>query len=379
MSSLPYRRVHWAKAMSLKLTYVLPLVGLSAALTLSPTWASSALVASLPPAPPPLAQVEAAAADQVAVGIQDVPRVGMTVSDMDTAIRFYSDVLNFQKISDREVFGRPIELLQGVFGARLRVVHLQLGREVIELTQYLTPRGRPIPVPSQSNDLWFQHIAIVVSDMDAAYQRLRDFNVQHVSTGPQTLPEYIPAATGIKAFYFQDPDGHNLEIIFYPEGKGNPRWQQPDGPLFLGIDHTAIAVSDTDASLAFYQDLLGLAVAGSSLNYGPEQERLNNVFGARLLISGLTADTGIAVEFLDYLSPATGRPYPPDSQPNDLWHWEITMAVEDATAAAAQLRQAGIPFVSSGVVTFSDPALGFHRGFLVRDPDGHVIRIIEPF
>ncbi|MGF1524189.1 MAG: VOC family protein [Leptolyngbyaceae cyanobacterium] len=311
------------------------------------------------------------------VRVRDVPVVGMVVSDMDTAVRFYTDVLTFQQISDVEVWGPEVERLQGVFGTRMRVVQMRLGREVIELTQYLTPQGRSIPVDSRSNDLWFQHIAIVVSDMDAAYERLREFDVQYVSTAPQRLPDYLPAAAGIEAFYFQDPDGHNLEVIFFPEDKGNPRWQDSRGELFLGIDHTAIGIADTATSLAFYRDLLGLEVAGESFNYGPEQEHLNNVFGARLHISGLTAGAGIGVEFLEYLSPPTGRPYPTDSQANDLWHWDITLVVDDANAAAERLQQAGVPFISAGVIELPDALLGFQTGFLVRDPDGHAVRIIE--
>ena len=71
------------------------------------------------------------------------------------------------------------------------------------MTEYLTPRGRPIPVDSRSNDQWFQHIAIVVSDMDKAYQQLRAHKVQHTSTGPQRIPDWNKAAAGIKAFYFR--------------------------------------------------------------------------------------------------------------------------------------------------------------------------------
>jgi len=63
----------------------------------------------------------------------------------------------------------------------MRVVRMQLGSEVIELTDYLTPEGNQ-PANSRSNDHWFQHIAIAVSDMDKAYQRLRQYKVQHTST-----------------------------------------------------------------------------------------------------------------------------------------------------------------------------------------------------
>src|SRR5262245_17083266 len=80
--------------------------------------------------------------------------------------------------------------------------------------------------------------------------------------------------------------------------------------LFLGIDHTAIVVNSTEASLACYRDTLGLRVVGQSENYGPEQERLNNVFGARLRITTLRAPAGPGVELLEYLTPRDGRPAP---------------------------------------------------------------------
>src|SRR5438093_5405364 len=192
-----------------------------------------------------------------------VESIGMTVRVMDSSVEFYS-ALTFQKVSDVEVLGEEFEHLQGVFGARMRIVRMQLGNEYVDLTQYLAPPGRPIPADSRSNDLWFQHIAIVVRDMDQAFDKLRALKVQFVSTGPQTLPAAVKAAAGIKAFYFRDPDQHNLEIIYFPPGKGDPRWQEKTDKLFLGIDHTAIGISNTDASLKFYRDLLGLRKAGES-------------------------------------------------------------------------------------------------------------------
>src|SRR5262249_18461341 len=142
------------------------------------------------------------------------------------------------------------------------VVRMVLHGDTIELTEYLAPRGRPIPVDSRSNDRWFQHVAIIVSDMDRAYAWLRKHKVEHASPGPQLLPAWNPNAGGIEAFYFKDPDGHVLEVLHFPHGKGDPRWRRPSDDLFLGIDHTAIVVADTAASLAFYRDLLGMRVAG---------------------------------------------------------------------------------------------------------------------
>jgi catechol 2,3-dioxygenase-like lactoylglutathione lyase family enzyme len=113
--------------------------------------------------------------------VSTVESVGITVSDMDKAIEFYSQVLSFKKLSDIEVLGTEYEKLQGLFSVRLRIVQMQLGNELIELTEYMTPKGKPIPIDSRSNDRWFQHIAIAVSDMDKAYQHLRSYKVQYAS------------------------------------------------------------------------------------------------------------------------------------------------------------------------------------------------------
>jgi len=305
-----------------------------------------------------------------------VESVGMTVSDMDRAVEFYS-ALTFQKVSDVEVLGDEFEHLEGVFGARMRIVRIQLGNEYVDLTQYLAPPGRPIPADSRSNDLWFQHIAIVVRDMDQAFEKLRALKVEFVSTGPQTLPPSIKAAAGIKAFYFRDPDQHNLEIIYFPPGKGDPRWHAKTDKLFLGIDHTAIGISNTDASLKFYGDLLGLHKTGESENFGTEQEHLNQVFGAHLRLTGMRASAGPGIEFLEYLSPRDGRARPADVHANDIVHWQTTIATDDVDLLAKKLRDEHVRFVSPGVVATPKGKTGFSKGMLVSDPDGHNVLLIE--
>jgi catechol 2,3-dioxygenase-like lactoylglutathione lyase family enzyme len=296
-----------------------------------------------------------------------VAMVGMTVGDMDRSVAFYTGVLDFKVVNDDSAGGASYDSLQGLTGTSLRVVRLKLGDEYLQLTQYLSPRGRPVPTDARSNDRWFQHVAIIVSDMDSAYARLQRFKVTEVSAGPQLLPKTIPNAAGIRAFYFKDPDGHPLEVLQFPADKGDPKWHERTDRLFLGIDHTAIVVRDTRRSLGFYRDALGLRVAGESMNFGTEQERLNNVSGARLHITGLRAAAGPGIEFLQYLKPSDGRPYPGDERPNDLVHWQTTIAVPDLASAARRVRQGRFQVVS----------LGEPNGVIVRDPDGHAILLVE--
>ena len=131
-----------------------------------------------------------------------------------------------------------------------------------------------------------------------------------------------------------------LEIIWFPPQKGDPRWQQPSKKLFLGIDHTAIVVSDTEKSLAFYRDKLGLRVAGGAENFGVEQEHLNQVFGARLRITALRADRGPGIEFLEYITPPGGRPLSEDARLNDALAWTISLqeAAEKETPRRGEPR-----------------------------------------
>jgi catechol 2,3-dioxygenase-like lactoylglutathione lyase family enzyme len=312
--------------------------------------------------------------------VDAVLRIGMTVQDLDRSVAFYTNVLDFKKVSEVEIAGEAWERTFGVFGMRARVATLTMGNETIELTEYLLPLGRGIPRDSRSNDGWFQHIAIVTTDIDRMYQRLRSHKVRHASTGPQTLPAWNPNAGGIKAFYFHDPDGHVLEIIQFPPGKGDPRWQERVGEgLLLGIDHTAIVVGDTDASVQFYRDLLGLQIVGESENWGTEQEHLNNVFGARLRITTLKAPAGgPGVELLEYLTPRDGRQYPRDATPNDLFHWHTIMAAPDPETLFRDLASNRSRLLSRDVVEKPETDGGYRKAFLVRDPDGHAVMVAKP-
>lgn len=308
--------------------------------------------------------------------VQKVESIGITVRDMDRSLKFYTEVLSFRKISDDEVYGKEYEQLQNLFGLRMRIVRMQLGDELIELTDYLTSGGRPIPEDAKSNDLVFQHIAIVVSDMEKAYQQLRKYNVEHVSTAPQTLPKSIPAAEGIKAFYFHDPDDHNLELIYFPKGKGQEKWQQDKGKIFLGIDHTAIGVSNTESGHHFYSGLLGIDRKGDSWNKGIEQAHLNNVEDASLHITGYRAAKGPGIEFLQYINPGPGKPYPADSRADDLWHWQTTLIVKDAEDMYQKLREMNIVFLSKALVRQKLKGREV-KSFIVRDGDGHAMLMKE--
>lgn len=272
---------------------------------------------------------------------KSVESIGFTVSDMDEEVNFFTRVLDFVKV-DEKSFGDE------------QIVTLRLGDEYLKLSEFPQSIGKSI-TDARPNDRSFQHVAIIVRDMDWAYARLRANNVRHASSYPQTLPETIKGAAGIKAFYFRDPEGHYLEILQFPSDKGAAKWHRAGNSLFMGIDHTAIVVGSTDESLRFYRDRLMMHVVGSSENFGVEQEHLNGVFGAHLRITALRADEGPGVELLEYLAPIDGRALSSDLQRQDVLHWEINVGVKTEANT-------------------SNESEAFRGGVLeVKDPDGHTL------
>jgi catechol 2,3-dioxygenase-like lactoylglutathione lyase family enzyme len=299
----------------------------------------------------------------------------MTVADLDSSIAFYSNILSFAKISESTQDSTDYQQLENVPGAKARIVRLRLGNGIIELTQYLALQGRPFPSDSVSNDLWFQHIAIVVSDMQKAYDSLKN-QVQAISDRPQRLPNWNKQAGGIEAFYFKDPDGHPLELIHFPKGKGDRQWHRQTQELFLGIDHTAVTVRHSDESLRFYRSL-GFQERGESLNYGIEQEHLSGVAGARVRIISLRAISGPGIELLEYQNSNTGRSSPANERANDIVHHQTVLLTGDLHEAIRRLCAGQVTFVSAAGSCNAPATWESSHSVLVRDPDGHVMELVQ--
>jgi len=319
-----------------------------------------------------------------------IASIGFTCADLAATTTFFCEGLGFRPVGEPlELRGGPYGELLGLGGALIHLQRLAIGAEILELTQVVDPGlgnrpGRPIPTDSRSNDCWFQHICLVVSDLEQALEQLRGVRppdaCEAISTAPQRLPDWNQAAAGIVAYKFRDPEGHPLELLQFPADKGDARWHGSSrgGPV-LGIDHSAIGIADTEASLWFYEGLLGLRLGGDGVNHGPEQEKLDGLPGARVRITSHRCPEGAGIECLDYREPTGGRPMPPDQGPQDLAHWQVRLRVRDLEAVAARVSGCGGRLLSRGIVDLADqaPLIGGQRALQLADPDGHRLQLIE--
>jgi catechol 2,3-dioxygenase-like lactoylglutathione lyase family enzyme len=280
--------------------------------------------------------------DPTPIRIARLARFVLVSADVGSLATFYERALGFHRIADAraEVFD--------VEGGAMRIT-LGLGREIVELVQFDQP-GAAYPDAATSSDLAFQHFAIVAADMHAAYRRLSEAGGWRAisSVGPQRLPA---SSGGVTAFKFRDPEGHPLELLSFPAGEAPPRWRTngADEPC-LGIDHSAISVSDSVRSTAFYEGL-GLAVTARSLNRGPKQEALDGASEPPVEVIALAPPKASPhVELLCYRAAARHAAAPSD---NDI--------------AATRL-----------VFESSQPSAPYAAPFSLHDPDGHRLLIVAP-
>ena len=283
-----------------------------------------------------------------------------TVSDLDRAVAFYCDALGFEL---------DIVVSGDVLGPRRAV--LTLGDEILELIANADLPALPqLSRDTSSSSIGFQHIAIVAADMPAAYSRLMKHAPRVISnSGPVLLP---PSTGSVTAFKFRDPDGHPLELIQFPAGSGDPKWQRPRaGDPTLGIDHSAIVVSDAGRSIAFYVDLLGFSVAARQVNRGPGQDALDGASGIAVDVVALSAAESATphLELLGYRDSdlsaarrdATRRP----GADQVVWAVSGLMDIR-ARLAARDDGRARLPPVAEGT-----------GELLVFDPDGHAHCLVE--
>jgi catechol 2,3-dioxygenase-like lactoylglutathione lyase family enzyme len=299
-------------------------------------------------------------------------RISVTVADLGKTAAFYRDWLGLE-VGPEQALGDPAwnSLLGLAQDTTARAADIAVGQKVVKLVAF-DPPGKPYPPERASNDQWFQHFSLVCGDIEAVWKRLEGGSPGVITKGDPVL---LPPNTGsVTAFKFRDPEGHPLELIFFPRGVGAPIWQETAGKGILGYDHTAVSVMDVERSVAFYTGLLGFHVGGRSLNHGPEQDRLDGLSGCEVDVVALQP-TSVAtphVELLHYRTPP-GRTLSAQIQANDVASARQIHRVDDLAAMVRRLEAEGVTFVSPGMVTLKNS----RKAVSVRDPDGHMIVLMD--
>ena len=122
--------------------------------------------------------------------------VSLFVGDRDASARFYGDVLGLTEIENKT--GRP----------HIRWFGLGAGRSIHLISG---AGGEEVRRPRST------HFALATSDFQPMLKRLRDAGVRYEGLSG-VAGEVSVRGDGVQQVYFQDPDGHWVEINDAPPG-----------------------------------------------------------------------------------------------------------------------------------------------------------------
>ena len=123
--------------------------------------------------------------------ITGLAHIGIKVRDMAASLKFYTEVLGFEKTGE-QIFGTS------------HLAFLNIGTCILELIQAAQYEERTAGQ--------VDHIAVEVKDIEALVEKLKAQGVQFLSDEVNVAPGLLD---GVKNIFFVGPDGELLEFFEY--------------------------------------------------------------------------------------------------------------------------------------------------------------------
>ncbi|MEX1026615.1 MAG: VOC family protein [Candidatus Paceibacterota bacterium] len=141
--------------------------------------------------------------------------LGCVVSDVDAAVKFYTQAIGFKELDGFDVPGDFATRAGLTDRQPLSIRVLVLGKNEtatkLKLMQVPGSESKSSDNATIHSQLGFSYLTIYITDMDAAVARLEKAGVKIVGEGPVELPADLGA--GIYLAVVRDPDGNLIELV----------------------------------------------------------------------------------------------------------------------------------------------------------------------
>ncbi|MAE95114.1 MAG: lactoylglutathione lyase [Deltaproteobacteria bacterium] len=151
------------------------------------------------------------------MAIQCFSHLGVCVSDLERAERFYVRGLGFAREADLRVQGEPSDTLLDLKETDLQAVYLTRDGVRVELLHYRSPGTLAGARPRAMNELGLTHLSLRVEDLEESLRTCAE------AGGEVLLGTRIGApAQGAGAAFVLDPDGTRIELVETPGDPTRP-------------------------------------------------------------------------------------------------------------------------------------------------------------
>ncbi len=146
--------------------------------------------------------------------ISGVHHTCVIVSDMDKSLKFYRDILGMLEEVNLKFDADPVMMDLPGTKPKQHLVMLSAGNTIIELIQYIEPKGKPCD--RKPCDTANMHICFQVEDINKTYEEIKAMGISF-HRDPDFIDESGGALNGYGYVYFRGPDNEILEFIQVPE------------------------------------------------------------------------------------------------------------------------------------------------------------------
>ena len=243
----------------------------------------------------------------------------------------------------------------------------------LEIWQHTSRTPLTPKTPIQLGDLGIQIVKYKAMDVHKAYCDLK-------AAGVTLLSDVRPNNAMLKSFFAEDLNGNWIEITEAID------WNKKGISNIGGIVGCTIGVSDMDASLPFYQDILGYdkvlsdmtrdeQVPNNIANPGAKYRRvqLTHSQPRKGPFSKLLGSTYIElIQAIDYMPKRIFQ----DRMWGDIGYIHLCFDVRNMSALQTKCESASHPFTVDSADSF-DMGEAAGRFAYVEDPDGTLIEFVE--
>jgi lactoylglutathione lyase len=146
--------------------------------------------------------------------VTGVFHAGITVSEMDEALRFYRDGLGLEVVSDGFTSGPHTHLIWGQTPDRVRVVFMRIPGSDVMLELFEFEGVERHSASARPSDFGAGHLCLYVDDAEAVHARMTGLGFRSRSEAVVSIPS--GRHTGARVIYLIDGDGYHVEIYQLP-------------------------------------------------------------------------------------------------------------------------------------------------------------------
>lgn len=286
------------------------------------------------------------AASPATVRSPSIVQIVLGSDDLPFAKHLYSTVFGFAVAGERLIYSEHNGQVMGFGGWGGATVLYMVGRQELLQLEFWThtlPPQRPLPSDWRPNDIGFCRLGVAVPNFDRVLERLAGLGI-----APLTAPL---GAAGLRRVCFRDPTlGIPVEIM--EDGAGLPGERDRYHDLEPAVVYVAVSVTDLDAAVAYFGDVVGLEQVDIQL-HTPGDERLWGLADADRHAVVLRGGTTF-MEIVQYMTPP-GRPRPLDDALDRQGFKTVAVGFRDPTQTGMvfdRVRTAGLGWTVAKPASF---------------------------